>query len=251
MIKKIIALKFLTTYVVVVFSNDSVLTRRSIDAQIQNQEAQAKYYSNQAKKSNLNLDILLPVFGALIVAGISFLGILKQLRETQKTDREKWDKAQLAETARLDRVQKEDNQRNIRLAGADLMGKTAIAAHNMTWVLWIAKNDPDGFTYNLIKEHDEKMNKLYPKIVDAQVVLAAHNKKLYYKTRDIIKEMYHYDGELGRLAVDLRNGDKKAIKLLGDMWRTVNDFSLEIPDKFANILESTSTKENKSAQSSS
>jgi hypothetical protein len=218
--------------------NDTTLNIKYLEAQTKNQEAQARYYDKQVAKNRLNITDLVPVVGTLLAAGLGFLSLYFQARQTRKADKEKWDKTQKSEGERLDRVKKEDDLRNIRLAGADLMGKTAIAAHNLTWILWIAKNDADGFTHDLVKDHDEKMSKIYPEIVNAQVILAAHDKSLYYKTEDIVKEMYHYDGELGRLAIELRKGNQAVIKDLGDMWQMVYNFSLSIPDKFATVLKS-------------
>ena len=182
------------------------------EAQVINEEAQANYYDKQAENSGsfwiAYSAPITTVIGVLIaVLTISLQSrnagkLEEQKREraredekdkweqTRKDELEKWNRTREDELEKWNRLREDEKEkryqtrkdeisRETRQAAADLIKKIAIAAHSMTWVLWVAGNDLEHFSRRLVKEHDERMNASYADLVAAQVGLAPLNKTLY------------------------------------------------------------------------
>lgn len=193
----------------------------NLKAQTQNQSSQAEYYSNL--KTNSGTD-LAPIFSVLLAGLISFGTAAYFSIQAIKKEKEK----SIA-------MQEKELLTAKRLAASNLISKTAQGIHNITWVLWIARFTPDLFMDINVQEHDKKMNILYSEIVAAQVTLAAYDKDLYESTKEIVDELYGFDGNLGGAAGGLyRPAERKqAIKELGKMWPDVHEYLMSIPALFS------------------
>lgn len=193
-------------------------------AQTKNQLAQAKYY-NRVPNSDNQFTALLGTLITGFIALFSAFGIVVYNRKVEI-------KKNLLS-------QKEEQQKQQRIAAAELIKKTAEGFHAITWILWIAKITPKDFDENLVIDHDEKMNSIYSEIAGAQIILCSLSKSLYDETKEIVNRLYNYDGKVGKIASDLKNESLKSevINKMGSLWQEVYTYSLELPKAFSEILE--------------
>ena len=170
---------------------------------------------------------------------------LEKWDRTRKDELEKWNRLREDEKEKRHQARKDEVSREARLAAADLMKKVAVAAHSMTWASWVARNDVEHFTVKLIREHDKIMKSLYSELVAAQVVLASFNKPLYQKTRGMVDSIYYYDEQfafLGKVIDEAEKGSNydsfcEKVKKLGEFWDEIYEFSIKLPNQFADLLD--------------
>ncbi|XZF12811.1 hypothetical protein ACTHGU_13570 [Chitinophagaceae bacterium MMS25-I14] len=218
--------------------SDSLLSRQYQEAQIANQKAQAAYYTKQANPMTALLTSITPIIGTLLASLIGFISIIKQSEKNSKAEDERWQRTQNAELQKMKLQKNEEDIKNVTTAAANLMKETAIATQSLTWILWIAKHDPETFNVQTVNEHDTRMNKIYSDIASAQVVLSAYSKAGFQKTEPIIKKVYDFDAAVAK-RTRLLGGDKdtETVANLGSMWWDVYQFSLKLPSDFADALE--------------
>jgi outer membrane murein-binding lipoprotein Lpp len=206
-------------------SSQILLLNAKINAETRNQEAQANYYEKQPKSTN---NQWVSVLGVLVAGLIAFLSAFILANKTAQNERVKNISMQELEYIR-----------NTKIAAADCIKKVAEGFHNLTWILWIAKHTPQRFEAKHIEIHDKKMNTLYSEIVSAQVLLSGYSKQLFLDTEGIIRNLYNYDGMVGRIAIGLYEAAKKsqAIHELGSLWSAVSDYSNKIPSEFSSKIE--------------
>jgi hypothetical protein len=255
------------------------LQEQLLRAQIDNQQAQTRYYERQFSQSLVaGVQSLL---GALLGASIAFLGLWLQGRRQERlerdrwsesrkddlgrwnrdreverekwnrdrdADREKWSRerdaellrwghAREEERLRWERAKIEERLKETRLSVAELVKKITAAAHSMTWILWIARFDPNNFNIGHARDHDKNMNKLYTELVGAQAVVAALDETLYRGTVPIVERVYFYDALIGRIVARSGLSDRKDVQDLGDLWEQVYKFSNGIPDEIATVMK--------------
>lgn len=164
---------------------------------------------------------------------------------TRQDELDKWNRLREDEKERRQQIRKDELSKETRQAAADLIRKIAVAAHSMTWVLWVAKFDPNHFSRQLVYEHDDIMKTLYADIAAAQVVLASLDGELYNKTKEIVNDIYEFDGKLALRAKFIEDKEKisnssnfnEKVRELGDLWAKIALYSEQLPDKFANMLD--------------
>jgi len=201
-------------------------------SQIHNQEAQTEYYKRQPSSMNIQF---IAIVGSL---GVAMVGILIALIN-KKNEKEKLMLIKKDEKEKLELIRINELIKDTRLMAAQMFEKTAEGFNSLNWILWVAKNTPNDFDIQLIKEHNQNMFKIYSELSGAQVKLSAYNKKLYVETKAVIHKLYHFDGIVGRLTPGVKNSDTKgdSVNQLGELWQEVFDFGECLPEVFSEILE--------------
>jgi hypothetical protein len=208
------------------------LDRGLIEAQIRNQDAQAYSYRRVSNPLTPFITASVGTVGTLLGAGLAYLGLQGQAKKQAELEDTRWGRAQADEEARRKAEEKRDEHKEARLATADLAKKVAVAAHYITWILWVARYDPERFTRALVDEHDRRMIVAYADIVAAQVLSAALDEGIYAKSISLIQKVYDLDGELGKLAKDI----PQSTGSIGLLWEWARDLEGEIPNAFLGIL---------------
>ena len=210
-------------------NNDSAtiaLNRNYIEAQTKNQQAQTEYYKRQSNPTSTILNGLVPVLGTILVALIGYLSLLAQSNRSLKNELKK-----------IELAKEDEQQKNSKIYAAVLMKKTAVAMYNLCLIYWTAKYDRTAFNERLMRIHDNEMKVHYSEIASAQVMLSGYNKSFFDQTKDIVTKVNQYDGVLGELFVEYKEGNSEAIKDIGNLWREVYNCCLDIPGQFASILQ--------------
>jgi hypothetical protein len=203
----------------------SAQDRRLIDAQILNQESQAKYYRSLTGQGLvLAVPGLLGVFGVIIGAAMSFLALSRQAKNQERLDFNRWKRE--ADQLAIERQKARADQRrlDIRLAAADLAKQMAKAAHSMTSLTWIARNDPGHFARGLVEKYDRRLDSLYSEMAAALVVLAALSPEFFRHMQPLAESVYKLDGEIARQCI------LPSLPSLGDLWLEARQFEHDLPD---------------------
>jgi hypothetical protein len=196
-----------------------------IDAQILNQESQARYYRSLAGQGLIPaIPGLLGFFGVIIGAAMSFLALSRQAKNQERLDFNRWKRE--ADQRAIERQKARADQRSLdtRLAAADLAKQIAKAAHSMTRLTWVARNDPEHFSRGLVDEHDLRMDALYSEIAAALVVLAALSPALFRHMQPLAESVYKLDGKIARQCI------LPSLPSLGDLWLEGRQFEHDLPE---------------------
>ncbi|MGC2239083.1 MAG: hypothetical protein WA584_23210 [Pyrinomonadaceae bacterium] len=228
-----------------------------------NQEAQAKYYDKQTDNLGNFWIIYASPITTVVGVLIAILTLTLQNRNARKLEAEKWEETRKDDLEKWNRTRKDDlgkwyqtkrdeNDRNARLAAADLLKNIAIAAHSMTWALWVADNDVEHFNIKLVRKHDELMKNLYADLVASQAILASYDKNLYQKTRRMVNSIYSYDEQFANAAKVIDEAERgsdfssyaKKVKNLGKLWKQLYEFSQYLPNEFGDMFAVKSDSQN-------
>jgi hypothetical protein len=230
------------------------------EAQRQNQEAQAKYYAKLAENDVWSSTLVTTLFSVVVVlVSVALQNVFlayiekKKWERTQADELKKWERLRDDEADKRHQEAKAEIRREARQAAGDVIRKISAATQSMIWVLWIAGYDVEHFSMKLIEEHDERMMKIYAELAASQTILASFNKNLYLKTKPLVTDIYSLDERLADKAKLIDESEKetkpaeykKKVKDLGQVWKQIYDFSRDIPDKFADMLDVQPEESNK------
>jgi|HubBroStandDraft_3_1064219.scaffolds.fasta_scaffold12831_3 hypothetical protein len=212
-----------------------------VEAQIKNQESQAKYYQTLAASKSDSLSPILPgllgVLGVVIGAAMSFLGLKHQAKNQERLELGRWQRD--AERQDLDRQQARSDQHRleVRQAVADLAKRLAFAAQSLSWITWVARDDPEHFSRDLVEKHDHRINSLFADMVAAQVLLAALDPTYFHKTIPLARAVYDLDSRIATATVkpDL----EKLAELKGEASRFADDLTETLLGLLAEVAPTT------------
>lgn len=124
-------------------------------------------------------------------------------RRQAKIEREKWI-----------RGRKDEQERTLLLAVAELTRRLAIGTHTIAWLTWIAKNTPTKLTKEDLSVYNREMKAIFPDIVGSRAVVVALNKEAHSKMSPLIDKLYSLDARVSLAADsfdDARNGCIQAL----------------------------------------
>lgn len=122
------------------------LQNQLVKEQIESQRAQAAYYRKQTENklgSDYIVTMLTNAAGTFMGAALALSGVLWTNRRNKRMEDVRW------ERSRNDELLKQ-----VRLAAADLAKRVAAGAQATTWLLWIAKYEPENLTEKEISAFD-------------------------------------------------------------------------------------------------
>ncbi len=200
-----------------------------IEAQIENQKAQATYYRMQTSPKGFWQTVIsaIPsVMGTIVGAMVAFVGVLFAGWRQARLERDKWERAQSDEW-----------DKETRLALAELTRGLAAGVHAIAWCTWKAKYEPDEMKNVDFAKYDKEIKGLFPTIVGARVVLAGLDSKTHEKMAPLIKKLYKLDKELAQASVLFRKSRQEGINRLVTCYSNSNKFDKEILQTVTEIFK--------------
>lgn len=180
-----------------------------LEAQIENQRAQAQYYQKQVSEpsdgwwdSSSSGTILGAV--AAIVGGL--ISTWLQWRHERKVG----------------------SKREIQLALADLTRGLARGIHAIAWCTWKAEYEPAQLGAKDFAAYDREIKGLFPAIVGAKVLLAACDQKAHGELEPIVKRLYKLDRKLASAGLSFRAGDDEDIAQIKSYYKELKDLDKDL-----------------------
>ena len=206
----------------------SSLQEQYLQAEIENQKAQAAYYRAQTSTKGpwqTTISAMPSIIGTLVGAIAAFGGVLFAGGRQASLERDKWE-----------RSKRDEWDRETRLAVAELTRNLAAGVHAIAWCTWTAKYEPDEMRNEHFGKYDKEIKGLFPAIVGARVVLAILNRELHEKMTPLIKKLYTLDKELAQASVLFRKVRSEGIEKLAICYGNSNEFDKEILQTVSNII---------------
>ncbi len=204
------------------------ISQKLIEAQIENQRAQAAYYRLQTAptqdswwKSSLT--------GTALGAAIALVGVLLTGWRQARIEEDKWR-----------RSKKDELQKETRLAAAELTRGLAAGIHAVAWCSWKARYEPDDLKEEDFAAYDREIKGLFPTIVGARIVLAALNENIHRQMTPFVKELYSLDKELAEASALFRKSREEGLKAVEVCYQHANVFDkglLEQVSKIVNVSD--------------
>lgn len=198
-----------------------------VKEQIESQRAQAAYYRKQTENklgSDYLVTMLTNAAGTFFGAALALTGVLWTNRRNRRMEDLRW------ERSRSDELVKQ-----VRLAAADLAKRVAAGAQATSWLLWIAKYEPENLTEKDISAFDREMKSLYSELVGAEVALAVLDKSLFDKMKPLVNSLYKLDQSIAEHTRHFKAGKKSPDKTietanrLGDLYPAAYKLQSTIP----------------------
>lgn len=198
-----------------IYSQSESPQEQLIKAQIENENAQAKFYKSQtAPKSAWQnwSQLIIGLAGSLVGAGAALGGIYLTNR-----------------ARRRDEEIKEN-----RLAVAELSRNLAAGIQAISWLTWMAKNE--ALSKDHILEYTAEMKNILPGIVGARSVLAALYKPAHERMSGMVQSLYDLDASIGQLVLSFRDNPKFVREQLTEKHAVTLKYEIDLTTMVDGIL---------------
>lgn len=138
------------------------------------------------------------------------------------------------------RARQDEQDREVRLAVAELGRKMATATHSMNWFSWRAVQRPAQFTSADIDAHDQEMHTLLPEMASALLLVSALSETMYKQLKAVVQDVYDLDVELAAAASSFEDSPQPAIAKIGALKEQARHLNSDLPERVANIINHTS-----------
>lgn len=146
-------------------------------------------------------------------------------RRQMQLEREKWL-----------RSRKDEHEKALRLAVAELTRKLAAGTHAIAWLTWKAKNAPTELTEQDLSVYNKEMKTLFPDIVGSRVVVVALDKEVHTKMTPLILKLYSLDEQVARAAMLFEDARSDCITALAHYYDVDLDLDKELLTKVTEIM---------------
>jgi hypothetical protein len=140
---------------------------------------------------------------ALIAAVASVSGVGFTLYGTAALERAKWAQAR-----------DDEARKNLRLAIADLARELSTLAQRAAWLLWTASHTPGSLAETDLAAYEADARAGLPKLVSAQILLAAHDKPTYDRLLPVVQQFYELDEAIARATTEFRRAKPAGLQAL-------------------------------------
>jgi hypothetical protein len=166
------------------------------------------------------------LIGAAIGAISGLAGGYLTGRRQSQLERDKWFRAR-----------KDEHDKNIRLAVAELTKKLAAGTQEISWLTWKAKYTPDALTVTDIANYNNKMAVLFPDIVGARVIVDAIDKSIHARLTPLINKLYSLDENIALAAKDFGSSRERCTKALAGYYEQWLSLDKEILTRVTEIMK--------------
>ena len=171
---------------------------------------------------------LASLIGTTIGALSGIVGGFFASRYQSKIEKEKWV-----------REQKEQTNKNVRIAVNEFAKKIAEGIHVICWLCWRARYAPDVFNSEHIDEYEKEMKMVFPALVSSRINLASLDKEYHEKLTMIIDEFYKLESELGQVYSKYQvESNKSLIIEIGEFWDRAINLDKKLVTDTAKIISS-------------
>ena len=165
------------------------------------------------------------LLGATIGALSGLAGGFFTGRRQLKVERDKWLQAR-----------KDEIQKDIRLAAAELTRKIAAANHSMVWLTWKAHFQPNDLTKEDISVYDKEMHVLKPEIIGALMNLCALDKSLYDKMNPFVTKTNVLDGRIRIAAISFDASPESTREAIAEFYGAAYPLYNELSQTVADFI---------------
>ena len=105
-------------------------------------------------------------------------------------------------------------EKETRHAAAQVARGIGAAIHTISWLTWRAKSQPQHLSVEHVDAFDKDMHLLYPELTGSLALVAALNKDVYDRLRNIVDKVYALDVRVAESTTSVRDGAEGAAALV-------------------------------------
>ncbi|RME45268.1 MAG: hypothetical protein D6791_11190 [Chloroflexi bacterium] len=175
-----------------------------------------------------------PALTGLIGAGIGglvgLIGAVLNSRQQQRLEDQRWYRA------RHDVVLQE-----LKAEMAGFARTLAAVLHTMEWLTWIAREHPERITTGRLAAYSEEMNRLWPELTGASIVIAALDQDIYRHLAALTEKLHSLDLQIGEAALVYEDSPNTCARALAACYEDAVAFDRELPAAVADMIRSAMT----------
>lgn len=170
------------------------------------------------------------LIGAVIGAGLSLVTTLVSGWQDSKLERDRWL-----------RVRKDQANKDLRVAVADLARRLAAGVHSIEWLTWPAKNQPDKLTAEQldakVRSYNQEVHGLFSELTGCLVVIAAHDRQVYEQMRALVQAFSDLDAGVAMAASRRHQSYSESIQALAGYHAEAGRYTNRLQEAVANVVE--------------
>lgn len=168
------------------------------------------------------------VIGCLLVlAGFAFNRLLEAYKSNQ---------LQQFEIFRNQLAARDDANRNVSLAIADIAKKIASGNQLICWLTWAARNCRVEITKQCFYDYEREMKALLNELVASRVHLAALDNDKQNALSPVIEKLYGLDVKVGLAKAEYLASEQRGLDALSDLYEASNEFDKELLSVATNMV---------------
>ncbi len=175
-----------------------------------------------------------PALTGLIGAGIGglvgLIGAVLNSRQQQSLEDQRWRRA------RQEAVLQE-----LKVEMAGFARTLAAVLHAMEWLTWIAREHPERITGERLMAYHGELNRLWPELTGASIVIAALNQDVYRNLAVLIEKLRQLDLQIGEAALVYEDSPDTCSRALAACYEDTITFDRELPAAVADMISSAIT----------
>jgi hypothetical protein len=149
---------------------------------------------------------------ALVALGAATIGAVAGLSGAFITARQQ----RRLDELRFLHVRRADDEKERRLAVAELARSLSVVLHTMSWFTWEADNRPTRTTPAALEAYDGAMKAALPDLMAAISVVAALSNRAYRQFDPLVTKAFDLDGQIGKAASRLAEDPDRARQTIGE-----------------------------------
>jgi hypothetical protein len=167
------------------------------------------------------------LIGAAIGALTTLLGNLITSFVQAKQEERKWHRSMELQ-----------GYQNLQVAIAELTREMSLIVHEVMFITWIAKIEPERISSERIEAYDQEIYRLLPKFWSTLNYVAALDSDTYFQLLPLAQTITNLEDEVDGASRLYSKADSReeSIKMLSDLFGCAVDVYDTIPNTFGNIL---------------
>jgi hypothetical protein len=133
-----------------------------------------------------------------------------------------------------------EHERALRAAVADVTQSLAAASHEIVWLTWQAKEQPDRLTEQRlttqVEDYNREMDRLFPEITGRLIVVASLDHTVYSQLSPLIKELEALDERIARATILSDTSVQEKAPALKGIYDAAYGFEKSLPEKVTGVI---------------
>ena len=143
---------------------------------------------------------------------------------------------QRLESLRLSAERQAEEEKQTRLAVADLARTLSHVIQVTSWFAWEAEYRPYRVSTDWVDAHDTEMKELLPELTSALSIVAAVSQPAYRAFEPLASEAFKLDGAIGAAASTLVEDPDGTRLRIAEFNNTVNELMDRVNDRLAEVM---------------
>jgi hypothetical protein len=167
--------------------------------------------------------------GALIGAGIGFLGGQLTNLFQIRLEKQKWLRSQQDTTSKA-----------IREQIAQVSYQMLAAQHSMEWLTWRANHSPNSLDEKMIRDYEQEIHQSFPALLGALTMIAALDVTIYRQLAEIAESLYAVDAQIAEALLCFGKEPVETSTRVGECLAQATALYQTLPMQIADVLKSVS-----------